>query len=264
MEKKYVFFLGGYDAEMITIKEILDQRGLSYFDKRLKWGAALSEYKDELNGLPGENIPVFVELRLDIPYPENAVVVDHHNERAGKNMKTSLEQVADLLGVRLNRRQQLVSANDRGHIPAMEELGASPDEINEIRGFDRRCQGVTDKDEKLAVRTIRENLEQLGPGAFWITNLTEKSSPVMDRLYGKFKHLFITAPSKDFSYFGTGKMIDKLESLYRDEQKSRPDIIFWKGGNLPDFGFFGANILLEKEKIIQVYTRDRQNSTAAG
>jgi hypothetical protein len=248
-KKNYIFFIGGYDAEMASIKEILDAKKIPYFDKHLSWGAALSEYKEELNGLSPDQTPVFIELRLDTGYPERSIIIDHHNERAGKDRQTSIEQVADLLGVKLNRYQRLISANDRGHIPAMKLLGATPREIEQIRKYDRQCQGVTPEIEKQAEESIRKHSEKIAPGVIIVNSLTEKSSPVMDRLYDKFKHLFILGPSNDFSYFGSGKMIDRLEALYEKLKKSRPDIVFWKGGNLPDYGFLGSNFAIDKEQI---------------
>lgn len=249
MQKKYIFFLGGYDAEMVTIKAILDREELPYFDKKLHWGAVLSEYKDELAAVPVDHIPVLIELRLDIPYPERAVIIDHHNERAGKDRQTSIEQVALLLGVQLDRHQQLISANDRGHIPAMKLLGAYNEEIETIRKFDRKCQGVTEEDEKKAEISIRDRAEKLTPDTILVRSLTEKSSPIMDRLFEKVKHLFILTPTNGFSYFGIGSIIERLETIYTDLKAQNPEIISWKGGNLPDYGFFGSTYAISKKEI---------------
>lgn len=44
---KSVFFLGGHDLEMVTIKKILDEYKQEYLDKDLSWSeACLSEYAD--------------------------------------------------------------------------------------------------------------------------------------------------------------------------------------------------------------------------
>jgi hypothetical protein len=253
MKKKYIFFLGGYDAEMVTIREILGAEKVPYFDRTLTWGASLSQYKEELMGLSEDQIPVFVELRMDTDYPVQSIIIDHHNERAGKNCQTSIEQAAALLGVELNRYQRLISANDRGHIPAMKELGATPEEIEAIRKYDRQCQGVTPEDERQAEESIRHRSEKLTPDAILVNSLTEKSSPVMDRLYDKFTHLFIVSPSNELNYFGVGKMIDTLETIYSKLQEFKPGIFFWKGGNLPDRGFFGSNFAIEKKQIKELF-----------
>ena len=248
-KNKYLFFLGGYDGEMVTIKELFETEKIPYKDKELRWGAALSDYREDLERLSPETIPVFIELRLDISYPERAIIIDHHNERAGKNQKTSIEQVAELLGLRLNRRQRLISANDRGHVPGMRDMGATEEEIHEIRDFDRFCQGVQGTDEKAAEISIKEHSENLTPDSIYVKSLTEKTSPILDRLYDKYTHIFIVTPSKELHYFGPGKMIHRLENVYKKLKQSRPGLIFWKGGYLPDVGFFGSKSTIDKKQI---------------
>jgi len=234
---------------MVTIKEILEQKGFPYFDKKLHWGANLSEYREELAKVRWYQTPVLIELQLNIDFPQRTVVIDHHNERAGKYAKTSIEQVAKLLKIKLDRHQQLVSANDRGHVPAMMELGATLDEIREIRSFDRACQGVSPEDEKKAEDAIKLFSELLTPNAIYVMGLTEKTSPIMDRLYNKFPHIVIVTPNHGLSYFGPGPVINALETAYVEFKRVRPTAVCWKGGNLPDYGFFGSNVALEKRKI---------------
>jgi hypothetical protein len=254
MKKKYVFFLGGYDAEMVTIKAIFDSRKIPYFDKHLNWGAGLSDYKEELKALSKHEIPVFIELRLDIPYPSRSIIIDHHNERAGKDQKTSIDQTAELLGLELDRYQRLISANDRGHVTAMKAMGASCKEIREIRDFDRQCQGVTKADEKAAEISIQKHSENFTPDSIYIKSLTEKASPLLDRLYETYKHIFVVTPSKELHYFGPGEMIQRLERIYKKMKTSRPGLIFWKGGYLPDKGFFGSKSTLDKKQIQKLFT----------
>ncbi len=251
--KRYVFFLGGYDAEMIAIKEILDAKKILYFDRELNWGATLSKYKKELWLLTREDIPVFVELRLDMRYPKQAIIIDHHNERAGKYQKTSIEQTADLLEVQLDHWQRLISANDRGHVPALRDMDATEKEIREIREFDRRCQGVTGADEKAAELSIKKHSENLTPDSIYVKSSTEKTSPLLDRLYDKYKHIFIVTPSRELHYFGPGEMIDRLEGVYTKMKQARPGLIFWKGGYLPDIGFFGSKRTIDKRQIKELF-----------
>lgn len=250
---KYVFFLGGYDAEMVTIKEILREKKIPLFDKHLNWGASLSEYKRELSSIEEGSTPVFIELRLDIDYPANAIIIDHHNERAGKNQKTSIDQVAKLLNFELNRWQHLISANDRGHVPAMRDIGATDEEIKKIRQFDRQCQGVTEEDEKNAELSIRNHSEVLNPDSIYIESLTEKTSPILDRLYDKYRHIFIISPSNELHYFGPGEMILRLEKIYQKMKQTSPNLIFWKGGYLPDIGFFGSKSTINKKQIEDLF-----------
>lgn len=103
-EQKYVFFLGGLDLEILTITEIKN----------------LTIYQ----------VPIFIEIGLDTPLPKNAILIDHHS--SDENKKSSLEQVAELLHIELNRWQKLVAANDKGFIPVMESMCATKDEIERI------------------------------------------------------------------------------------------------------------------------------------
>ena len=190
--KKYMFFLGGHDAEMDEIKNLLEQQGYIPFDKGLPWNnALLSAYKEELSRISDKQIPVFIELKMDCEYPLNARIIDHHGEQAGKDMKTSIEQVADLLRIQLNRHQQLVSANDKGHIAGMKELCATDQEIKNIRAIDRKAQGVTEQDEENAKKSVDNHLQEIGDDTAIIDSLTNKTSAVFDIIYKKYRHVFI-------------------------------------------------------------------------
>ena len=207
---KFIFFLGGYDAEMVEIRNILKSGNQEVRDNKLSWGACLSSYREEIEKLSVEKIPVFIELKPDCHYPEHSIFIDHHDERAGKNEKTSTEQIAYLLKIKLDTRQQLISANDKGHIRAMQKLCASPEEIEETRGFDRKAQGVTEEDERLAMESIKKRLERIGDTCVIINSLTNDASSIFDKLYNKYKDVFINTPDGKMHYAGTGDMIYRL------------------------------------------------------
>lgn len=247
---KYVFFLGGYDAEMVEIRNILEDHQVPFFDKNLSWGdACFSVYNDEIAGLPTDAIPVLIELKPDVPLPVNAIIVDHHDEKASKDRKTSMEQVAELLGIELSRRQKLISANDRGHIRAMKEICATDEEIAEIRALDRKAQGVTEEDERLAEESIEKHLEKITENAVIVNSLRNKTSPVFDHLYDKYAHIFVFTPDGEMNYSGTGEVVCRLISIYKEKKKNTPSIEFWYGGNLPENGFFGAKTQPKIEEI---------------
>lgn len=251
--KQYIFFLGGHDAEMNAIKKILEQNNKIIFDNNLSWSnATLSSYKDDIKNLSDGDVPVFIELQLDCHYPENSIIIDHHNEKAGKDKKTSIEQIANLLGVPLNRQQKLISANDRGHINGMMDIHATDKEIYNIRALDRKAQGVTEHDEKKAEQSIEQKLEQIGSNAVIIESLTVKTSPIVDRLYDKYLHIFIYTPKGMLIYSGNGEMIDKLETHCKTIQKQGKGFQFFKGGELPVNGYFGSTLQIKKDKIIQM------------
>ncbi|MEG8947982.1 hypothetical protein [Rosettibacter firmus] len=252
METSFVFFLGGYDAEMVVIKEILEEKKLDFKDKKLSWGAKLSEYEEELKKLPEDKIPVIIELELDIPYPDNSIIIDHHNEKAGANKKTSIEQVADLLKIELNRWQQLVSINDKAYIDGMIDFGATQTEIDEVRAFDRKCQGITEDDEKLAELSIKYYCQEIPPDGVYILSMTDKTSPIFDRLYKYYRHIFINTVGNKFNYSGTGKVVKNFVSYFQELEKNHESVKFWYGGNLPFSGYFGSNIPITIKNIYEI------------
>ena len=234
MANNFIIFLGGHDAEMCEIKKILQENRIRFYDKNLQWGARLSDYKKELNALNPQDKPVLVELSIDIPLPRNCIVIDHHSEKAGRGKPTSIEQVAEILGIELNRRQKLIAANDRAHIKGLIEAGATQEEIAEIRTFDRRCQGVTDEEERQAEEICKDfkSYDRLD-----ILEIPFKhTSTITDRLFGKYQNLLLITPEM-INFFGDGRIAQKLGKAFKAS---------WYGGNLPEDGFWG----IKKSKVI--------------
>jgi hypothetical protein len=113
-------------------------------------------------------------LEPDIPLPEGTILIDHHNERAGRDQPTSLEQLFSLLGLpntEWTRWQALVAANDRGHVREMQGLGASAEEMQRIREADRRAQGVSDEQERQAEAALR-NVQTFCDGRLTVVSLS--------------------------------------------------------------------------------------------
>ena len=230
MSLPYFFLLGGYDLEMQTIRSLLEAQGyvenIDFLDKRLSWGACLSAYQAAFHPT---RTNVGIELAEDIAPPTNYLRIDHHNEWA--HLPASIEQVAKLLGSALTREQQLVAANDQGYIPAMEAMGATADEIADIRRQDRAAQGVTEQDEALAEQSIAENL-MVKNGITVVRSLTSKFSPITDRLYGKTNNRLLVYTNDALTYYGVGKT--KLEQQFQHLIKENKA---YAGGG--EHGFFG-------------------------
>lgn len=222
----YLFLLGGHDLEMIEIRNILDHEKLPYIDRNLKWGARLSEYNDMVYS--EDIIPVGIELIRDITPPENYIEIDHHNDKPA--FPSSIEQIATLLNIELSFYQKLIAANDRGYIPAMIEMGASPDQIMEIRLEDRKAQGVTEADEILAEKSIQSNLK-VESDITIIEAETKKFSAITDRRFGLDKKLLIFT-SDNLCFYGPGVKLltGKFAELIRQNKA-------YTGGG--PAGFFG-------------------------
>ncbi|MBN2535479.1 MAG: hypothetical protein JXB88_21550 [Spirochaetales bacterium] len=236
--KRFIFFLGGHDAEMCEIKKLLKKQKQKVVDNNLQWGATLSYYSNKIEKIKEYEIPVFIELEKDIPIPEKSIIIDHHGRM---NLKSSIEQVADLLDIRLDRQQTLISINDVSYITGLRKAGASEEEIEKIRRYDRQCQGVTKKDEQMAVKAIAGKKEY--GKLVLITSEIAKTSPVTDRLFEKYENILIIAKN-EVNFFGRGKIVAKLKQDYPAS---------WYGGNLPEYGFWGMKTAEEdiKEKIVK-------------
>ena len=213
MEISYVFLIGGHDLEMIEIIKILKSLDITYFDYQLGWNNAnLSTYKDVFN-----NYEQFVgiELKKDVEPPPKYLPVDHHNENIEK--RSSLEQVAELLGIELTREQQLIAANDKGFIPAMEAIGATPEEIARIRRLDREAQGITEEDERLGEESIQKNRTEKD-GITIINSRTPRFATITDRLHPCRQLLIYTTNELDFYGEGTKLLIENFEKLVKENK----------------------------------------------
>lgn len=232
-----IFLLGGLDLEMIEIRKLLESKGMHYEDRHLSWdNAQLSAYKDVLEASPDAEF-YGVELQEDYPLPTHYVRIDHHNDFVSH--PASILQVAELLGVKPDRHLLLVAANDAGYIPGMEKLGATKEEIDEIRRLDRQCQGVTPYDEALALQSIKGNLRS-SDGILIVESLTSHFSPICDTLY-PYKRLLVYTDA-EWVFYGEGKQ-DLVEAFKLDIDNKR---VYHGGGNC---GYIGSvkNVFTTKE-----------------
>jgi hypothetical protein len=221
---------------MLEIKKLLERENIAYKDKNLKWGAKLSDYQNELSF---SGTIYGIELEADIELPKNCIYIeiDHH----GKNdhEKSSLEQVAKILGIELTREQKLIAANDSRYISGMKAfcLCATKEEIDEIRAKDRKAQGVTQEDEELALQSINEATSNL------IYSKTSHFSAVSDLAYYKYDNYIIYNDSKIVFYgYRKSNILDFLGTQNVIESN------YYYGGG--DFGFVGVKENdLAKDKI---------------
>lgn len=239
-DEPYEFFLGGRDLEMTVIRELLEHHAPGRFhDHHLEWGAKASDYQSEIRAcLAAGRTPVLIELEADMTLdPQEIVIIDHHGRRAGSDRPTSLHQVFELLGLPAKlwtKRHALVAANDRGHIPAMIELGASRAEIAAIRAADRAAQGITSEEEQEGERAAGR-AEVLAGGQLTVVRLAhDRTAAVADRLDPLlggpgYRNLLVLSPGQ-VNFFGAGGWIDRLASEFPGG---------WYGGALPKKGFWG-------------------------
>ena len=205
-KEKKVFFLGGSDLEMQSIKELLEQEAISYVDKELRWGAKLSSYQKELDEFKEHTI-YGIELIEDISPPKNYHKIDHHN--ASSHKPSSLFQVLELLGKKPTREQELISANDVGHIEAMKCMGATQEEIARIREKDRQMQGLTAKEEQIAIEELKQIKKE--QSIYLLQTSLTHFSPIVDRFE---KRPFLIYGEKGLTYYGD---IAFLKENYKEQ-----------------------------------------------
>lgn len=256
------------DLEAKTIVEMLQREGQEYLVTGQAWGASWEKLEDELKAKIAEakqnGQEVYgVELQGD---SNGAINVDHHTygEDDRSNPKSSIEQVAEILGVELTLDEQFVSANDKGYIPAMErlgeELGISPEDLKEIianiRMRDREMQGVTPEQEAQAQEAVERLGEIKEKRAYIQLDLPHsKTSTVTDRLYGKYDNLLITSGDGETNFYGTTEIIQMLNEKFPGG---------WSGGQLDQgSGFWGgyADQSAIKEAVQEFMARQQSNST---
>ncbi|MCB0782570.1 MAG: hypothetical protein KDC03_24025, partial [Flavobacteriales bacterium] len=140
-----VFLLGGPDLEMVAIERLLKRHGQVYHWKPgITWGTAdWSVYLGTIEAaIKAGQTPVGIELTANRePVPRGCLLIDHHNEHS--HLPSSIEQVAELLGIALSPFEQAVAANDKGHVQAMRGSRLSEGTIRRVRRLDRRAQGHT-------------------------------------------------------------------------------------------------------------------------
>lgn len=218
------------------------------------WGASWnnleSEIKKEIENYKNKNYKIFgVELQGQAP--EGMINIDHHyydgDDRS--NEKSSLEQVAELIGHELTLYEQFVAENDKGFIPAMLTLAKNKNlseketqkMIEKVRLQDRAAQGITPEQEKIAEEAIKkaETFDRLTV----VKMSHSKTSTVCDRLFGGYKNLLIISDDGEVNFFGSREVIKKLSDLVEGS---------WSGGDLShDNGFWGGypsqDLDIEKE-----------------
>jgi len=237
-----VFFLGGSDLEMQAIRRLLEETAPGRFhDKHLGWGAGAAAYRQEIAHVLSAGLtPVLVELQDDLGLDlGRVVIVDHHAERAGSDKPTSLQQIFALLGLpaeRWTRWFALVAANDRGHIAEMLGLGATPEEIVQVRAADRAAQGISPEEERAGEEAV-SYAETLAQGRLTLVRLPHAhTATVTDRfdqaLGGPgFENLIVLSP-EEANFFGSGELVAAIDRHFPGG---------WYGGALPQNGFWGRD-----------------------
>lgn len=252
------------DLEAKTIIEMLQREGEQVLVTRQSWGASWEELEDEIKAKiveakqNGQDV-YGVELRGD---SKGAINVDHHiyEEEDRSNPKSSIEQVAEILGVELTLDEQFISANDKGYIRAMEklgeELGIRPEDLKEIiyniRMRERKIKGATIEQEA-QVQEVIEKLGDLSEKRDYISIELPHSNTVIvtDRLYGKYDNLLITSSNGETNFYGVSDIINMLLEKFPNPNPKEEPHCRWASGDHKNlgYGFWGGNKNLDQKAV---------------
>ncbi|MBL8300689.1 MAG: hypothetical protein JNN30_20305 [Rhodanobacteraceae bacterium] len=251
------YFLGGRDLEMRAIAELLAVHAPGrYADHGLAWGARASDYAQPLRTcLAAGQQPVLVELAWDLPdIPvDRVVLIDHHGAAAGISAPTSLEQVFARLQLPASawtRRLALIAANDRGHVHAMQALGASLSEMQAIRAADRAAQGIEESHERAAELAVAAR-ERLCSGVLVVRLPHGRAATVTDRLDATlggpgYENLLVISP-QELNFYGNGQTIARLDATFPGG---------WYGGELPQRGYWGHAHLAKVGAVLDLLAQN--------
>jgi hypothetical protein len=250
-DRRFAFFLGGRDLEMMTIAALLadlraegDHRVVEVEDPGLAWGARASDHAGAIRAAAARGlVTVLVELAADIPLAPGSIEIDHHGDRSHE--PPALRQVFDLLQLPAHdwsREFALVAANDTGHVVGLRAMGATEAEIARIRAADRAAQGITPQEEAEGLAALAQRQEAMG-GSLLIVNLTQgRSATVADplALSGDDRDLLVLSPAIT-QFFGRGTRVSRLDAAFPGG---------WRGGALPVRGFWGIGRPVPADRIM--------------
>jgi len=249
---KKVWIVPVNDLEAVEIRNLLANAGEKVLISQQSWGASwenlepeiVAEINDLFQSNPDTEV-IGVELFGVCPW-SNSRTIDHHTWGSGDSSHelSSIEQVAEELGVELNRYLRLVAANDKAWFPGLKAAGATAGEVDVIRQADRCAQGVTPDDEAQAVRDI-ESAERRGGRVLVRTTLSSyQVSPISDRLYGHADEWLITASNawiyNGFRHLDIFRYMEELGLIVG------PD---WKGG--PDESGYAGFVVVDDKSLQQ-------------
>jgi hypothetical protein len=233
---KRVWVLAVNDGEAVEIVRLLQDHDEGTLLSQQSWGASWSGLEAEIQAAlrqfraynPTGEI-VGIELAGANAY--GASNIDHH--RYDDDDRTcplsSLEQVAARIGAQLTRRGQLVAANDRGFIPAMLEMGATDEEIRDVRTQDLDAQGIT-AEQIAAERREVENAKVFN-GRYLVNSAFDPPTAHGDVLFlEKGASEWLVCGPNVWSYSGPRHV--QMAALLLDEKH-------WSGGR-PECGYFGV------------------------
>lgn len=234
------------DAESATIIDVLKRHNFDVRISRQKtWFCPLDKEPNETFDNLKENV-VIVELpglksEEKLAKSHKVIIVDHHGYPSlginRENPKSSIEQIADLIGYELDHFERGVSINDQEYIYGLVKNSYSEDEIKKIRALDLRMQGYTEEEFRIN-KEDQQNPTFYAPDIYHYETRIPKYSFLIDlhviQQKGRFTNIVITGfadeKKKQLIFFsGSMDRINELKKLGGYSKQSNEQYGLWGG-----------------------------------
>jgi hypothetical protein len=235
------------DLEAAEIQVFLAEAAESFVVTQQPWGASWANlepaiHKQAQQFRQNENGIIF-GVELAGPPLWQGQNVDHHwySAEDRSNPKASIEQIEAILfqaGIPFDqspqaaRRRLLIAANDKGHIRELRRIGATAEEIADIRAEDRLRQGLTEADRTAAEHDLES--------ADWKTVGKERRVRVLcaDHPTSWHSDLLMERGATEILLMSEGSWSYSGSKHRQLRQQPFPPGEFWSGG-MEDSGYFG-------------------------
>lgn len=254
---EYSFIVPCNDGESKKIVEICQSLKLDVRISRQKWGAVLEkEHGETFKNLKANvviiEMPGIGKEKQLIEDGHSLEIIDHHVYKLGqtlldrRNKKSSLEQLAELIGYTLNRFEMGIALNDRGYIWLLRKEGYSQREIEEIRQYDLMAQGYTKEEFEASAYDYKKGEMIPEKNLFIVKTKLTNTSYIADI------HQFKTVSTQDLLILHNGNNTITEINFYGAPERCKklfPKFGGWLGGDESISMFWGCNkkVLDEKE-----------------
>lgn len=185
-----LFILPANDGEAMMSLDILKRIGAPYVQiSNQGWGAVLDresiplEVLDRVDNIYVFEMPSLKQEQLLTSLGFNVVVIDHHDYKKILRLKpeSSIEQLAKILGYKLNEYERAIAANDHDYIKGMKSLGLTETQIRAVREYDLSSQGRSYREIERGAKDAQKAIKKLSKlNDFYII---EKSNADVSSIY---------------------------------------------------------------------------------
>ena len=223
-EKRRFWVLGGSDGEMEAIKALLGMAGEEWIQPQKKRGDLHFGFEDigKTEADLQKTTVVFAEsepLWSQASRPAiEVIIIDHHGDLSGR--PASVLQTLEILekaGLKISeltrRWLELVAANDCAAYAGMEGLGATREEIERVRAFTRKAQGITNEHKAAALEALECSQKH---GSVLVARGSIKNVCFLDLLYrsGRADEQYLLVGSGSFHFAGDGEICARLKDEF--------------------------------------------------